>query len=31
MSRIEEWLAQHLFDVLPDGIPELDPEDDDED
>lgn len=31
MSRIGEWLASHLFDQVPEGVPELEPEDDDDD
>jgi hypothetical protein len=31
VSRIGEWLAQQLFDVIPEGVPPLEPEDDDED
>ena len=30
MSRIGEWLALNLFDQVPEGVPPLDPEDDDE-
>lgn len=29
-DEFAEWLARDLFDVMPEGIPELDPEDDDE-
>lgn len=25
-----EWLAKPLFDVIPPGVPDLEPEDDDE-
>ena len=31
MSLIAEWLARHLFDALPEGVPVLDPEYDDAD
>lgn len=30
MSRIAEWLARHLFDNMPEDVPPLDDEDDDE-
>lgn len=29
-ERMAAWLAQDLFDVIPEGVPALDPEDDDE-
>ena len=31
VSRIGEWLSLHLFDEMPERLPELEPEDDDED
>jgi hypothetical protein len=30
VSRIGEWLNNTFFDVMPEGVPELEPEDDDE-